>query len=544
MYEKKIIKTREVLFYPSITTIFSSASKGKGMAKSSKQFICDIRDLNENGQGVSAHEGKVVFVNNAIPGDKVMVEIIKESKTYDVARVLSYLQKNHLRIPPFCPIYKPCGGCNCQDIRYPSLLEIKRQNVVNCLKRIGNIENADIVTLPCVGTDCDISASFSVKTFEDIYLRNRKKLNEEVRNYNKFNQIDSNDEAIREALFYRNKVIYAAENVNDKLALGFYSARTHKVVSTNVCAIQAVVFDLLRRVVCSFCDNNNLIAYNEQSGLGQIRKVLVRKSSAESSLMLCISSYENIDHSLLLKLARQIDKELLLAGFKEKLSSFFLNINRSKGNKVMGDEYNLIRGKDHLVDELLGLKFKISPQAFFQVNSRQTEILYQIALSALGDLSSSNVLDLYCGTGTISLIMAKKAQSVTGIEIVPEAISDAKFNAKINKLSNTYFISGKAESVVPELLSSSFFSDIPSKDKIYDIVVLDPPRKGLETSLIETIASVKPKKILYVSCHPGSLARDLRLFNKHNYSVSKVVPVDMFPWTTHVETVVLMSRRE
>ncbi len=528
------------------------------------RFICHIRDLNENGQGIATHNGKVVFVNSAIPGDIAEVEIIKSSKKYDVARVIELQNNNLIRSAAFCPIYKICGGCNTQHLSYAATLNYKRSHVINCLNRIGGLNFDQNICTPCIGMDLS-NKSLSEQSgiysdFSSITEKNSNNLNyERQKLVTAFDQLlNTQDYSVLKeklneeckGLFYRNKVIYAAENKNGCLSLGFYAPRSHSVCSFPLCSIQASVFDLIKNVICEFCDEYGISAYDESNETGCIRKVFLRRSTAEYKLQLCLSIYENLSKELLLDLADTIDKALAKNCYDEILESFYININRSRGNKVMGDKFILIRGKERITDSLLGLKFNLSPQAFFQVNSRQTEILYKLAIDSLGDISQKRVLDLYCGTGTITLLMAQKSQAAFGIELVQEAISDAKLNAKINSIDNVEFICGKAEDELELLISklgnnfSSPICPVPSHHRAnyFDIIVLDPPRKGAELSLLDTILRLKPEKILYISCHPASLARDLKYLCEEDYELEKIIPVDMFAFSTHVETVCLMRR--
>ncbi len=443
------------------------------MPNKNDEFIIEITAMSNDGSGIGHHNDMVVFVRGAFLGDVVICHVIKAKKNYLVAIIKEFITKSNDRIESDCPVSVPCGGCVYREINYSTELKNKEQSVYDAFKRIGHID---------------------IKP-QSIIAGNR--------------------------LNYRNKASYP---VSFDGVFGFFANKTHRIIKNHDCKIVPVEFKPILDTVSDYIINNKISIYNENQNSGLIRNLVIRKAFKTGQIMvvLVISSNSYPDFSnLILKL-----KEVL----KEKFASFQLNINCDKTNVIFGKKFITLYGKDYISDELCGLKFNISARSFYQVNPVMTEKLYN-KVKEYAKPFGKTVLDLYCGTGTIGLTLAENAKKVIGIEIVSEAITNAKENAKLNNISNVEFYCADA-SKAAEIINDNI-----------DIVILDPPRKGADMDVLNTIAlKYKPEKIVFVSCNPATLARDASILNDFSYSVAEYTPVDMFPATMHVETVVLMTR--
>lgn len=444
------------------------------------EYTLDITGMGTDGEGVGKIDGFTVFVKGAIIGETIKAKIIKLTKTYAIGRLEEIITPSSSRIDPSCSIYKYCGGCNMQHISYDKQLDIKRQKVEDSLVRIGKLENINV----------------------------------------------NNPLGMENPYRYRNKVILPISSGESGVKIGFYAPRSHNIVNMETCDIQHEIADKVSALVRKWIKENNVSVYNEEKDSGNLRNIMIRYGFKSGEAMVVIVTKETgIKGSD--KLVEMIRENL------PEVVSIIQNINHKNTNVVLGEKCKTLWGKDTIDDYIGDLKFSISPLSFFQVNPVQTEVLYSKALEYTGLTGEETVLDAYCGTGTISLFLAQRAKKVYGVEIVPEAIENAKVNAKVNGIDNAEFLVGEVEKVIPMMIEEGIKPDV---------VVVDPPRKGCDQRLLEAIIEAEPKRIVYVSCDPATLARDLKVLSENGYEVKEVQPVDMFPMTAHVETVVLMSR--
>lgn len=440
-----------------------------------------IDGLTHAGEGVGRHQGYTVFVPGALPGDQVQAQVISVKPTYARALLEQVLQPAATRISPVCPVYADCGACQLQHLDYGAELLQKRQWVVDALTRIGGL------------TDVPVHATLSMQ----------------------------------EPWRYRNKAQFPVGLSDDRVVAGGFRQRSHQVIDVQDCLIQHPLSSRVLQAVKQLAESERLSIYDERSGQGLLRHVLVRVGfQSGEALAVLVTNGEAFPakQEFATKLMQQVPE---LVGVVE-------NINRRRTNVVLGEEMLLLAGRDYLGDTIGGLRFRISARSFFQVNPIQTEVLYRTALQYAGLTGKETVIDAYCGIGTISLFLAAHAKQVIGVEVVAPAIADAKQNAELNGIENARFIVGEAEQVIPWLHQSSGVEA--------DVIVVDPPRAGCDQRLLETIAAMRPERIVYVSCNPSTLARDLAYLSQHGFAVKEAQPVDMFPHTAHVETVVLMSR--
>ena len=446
-----------------------------------EDYIIDIDNMGYEGEGVGKIDGFTVFVAGAIVGEKVKIKIVKVSKNFAFGKLLEIIEKSKGRIEPVCIIYKNCGGCNLQHIDYNSQLDFKTNRVVQVINRIGKLE--EVIVHKALGMESP---------------------------YN-----------------YRNKVQLPASNINGVVKIGFYAVRSHDIINMENCHIQDAVADIVVKLTRQWIKEFNIECYNEENHQGILRHIMIRKGIKTGEVMVVlIIKGKDIPH-----------KEEFIEIMRKKIKglvSIIQNTNNEKTNVILGSACKTLWGKDTINDYISEFKFEVSPLSFFQVNSIQTEVLYNKALEYANLSGGEVVLDAYCGTGTISLFLSKKAKKVYGVEIVPEAIENAKKNAKENNVNNTEFIVGEAEKVIPKLISQGVRADV---------VVVDPPRKGCDKTLLEAICHMGPKTIVYVSCDPGTLARDLGILDELGYKTLEIQPVDMFPQTAHVECVVKLYRK-
>jgi 23S rRNA (uracil1939-C5)-methyltransferase len=460
--------------------------------KPGTQITVLIEDLNQQGQGVGRSAGLVIFVDGTIPQDLVKVRIIKRQARYAVARLLEILQASPDRIEPACGLSDRCGGCTLQIMSYKGQLAYKEKQVQAALTRIGKIKLDPGVLQPIIG--------------------------------------------MADPWHYRNKAQFPVAGRSSQPLIGFYASRSHTVIDGDTCPIQYPIFDVIRKRVRQHIKAWRIKPYDEQKRQGLLRHLVIRLGYATGDIMVIfvINGQELPGQEELVESLHECIKENQEPELPPlSLASVFLNINQKATNVILGEKNLLLAGKPYIEEEIMGVRSRISPQTFFQINSRQTAILYEQILSLAALQGTEHVLDLYCGSGAITLQLAKKAKSVLGIEIVPAAVHDAKENARFNQIYNVSFQAGKAEKILPEI-----WHELNA-----DLVVLDPPRKGCEIEVIKTLGKLLPTKIIYVSCNPATLARDMGLLSGYGYEVLRIQPVDMFPWTSHVETVVLMSRK-
>ncbi|NLO10616.1 MAG: 23S rRNA (uracil(1939)-C(5))-methyltransferase RlmD, partial [Clostridiales bacterium] len=437
------------------------------MVKKNDQVIINIEDIGTNGEGIGKFEGYTLFVNNTIIGDKALVKVMKAGKTYGYARLVELIEPSDFRVKPRCPIADKCGGCQIMHMDYAKQLEYKEDKVRSSLERIGGF--TDIPMEPICGME--------------------------------------------EPYYYRNKSQYpVGRNKEGKVIIGFYAGRTHSIIDTEHCYIGAQVNTPIIEFMRTFIEDYNIEPYNEEKHTGLLRHILIRVGYKTGEVMVClVINGKDIPHK----------KELIEGLVKiPGMKSVCLNINTSKSNVILGDRIIGLWGEPYITDYIGSIKYRISPLSFFQVNPIQTEKLYNIALD-YADLDGDELVwDLYCGIGTISLFLAQKAKKVYGVEIIPQAIEDARTNAKLNAIENVEFYVGAAEDVLPQK---------HKEDNVdADVIVVDPPRKGCDQSLLDTILSIAPEKIVYVSCDPATLARDLKYLCESKYEIKRVRPVDQF----------------
>ena len=443
----------------------------------------EIEDCGIDGEGIGKADGFTVFVKDAVIGDTVTAKIIKAKKNYGYGRLMEVLKPSPYRVEPKCEFARQCGGCQLQALSYDQQLVFKTNKVKGHLERIGGF--TDIPMEPIIGMD--------------------------------------------ELFHYRNKAQFpVGRNKEGKIVTGFYAGRTHNIIENRDCALGvAENKEVLDRVIVHM-EKYGIEPYNEATGKGLVRHVLIRYGYFTKEVMVCLILNGN-------KLPKE---EQLVKSLCEipGMTSITINVNKKRSNVILGEEICLLWGQEYITDRIGDISYQISPLSFYQVNPMQTQKLYAKALEYADLHGQETVWDLYCGIGTISLFLAQKAKFVRGVEIVPAAIENAKENAKLNGLENTEFFVGKAEEVLPREYK---------KNGVYaDVIVVDPPRKGCDETLLETMVEMNPDRIVYVSCDSATLARDLKYLCERGYELRKVCPVDQFGMTVHVETVVLLSHKK
>lgn len=447
------------------------------------ELTIDIHDIGSQGEGIGRYEGYTLFVNNATIGDKVKIKVTKAKKNYGYGRIIEILDPSPYRVEPICKIADKCGGCSLQHLDYEKQLDYKQNKVISCLERIGKFDTSRIELEPIIGME--------------------------------------------EPYYYRNKVqLPIGLDKEGHVVMGFYARRTHSIIDMDECYIQSEINNDIFDLVRTFIKDNNISIYDEKDHEGLVRHIVTRVGFTTGEIMVClVINGKKLPHS------EKLVKELVKV---PGMTSIALNFNLDNTNVIMGEEGQTIWGQDHIIDYIGNVKYQISPTSFYQVNPIQTKIIYEKALEYAGLNGSEVVWDLYCGIGTISLFMAQKAKMVYGVEIVEDAILDARRNAQINNIENTQFFVGPAEELLPMKYK---------EENIYaDIIVVDPPRKGCEESLLNTIVDMSPKKVVYVSCDPATLSRDLNYLAGKGYELKKIQPVDQFPHTAHVEAVALLVK--
>ncbi len=479
-----------------------------------------IEDMGAEGEGVGKANGIVFFVKDAVPGDQVLAKIMKMKKHFGYARLLKVLKPSPYRTEPRCQYYRQCGGCQIQALDYPKQLEFKENKVRNNLKRIGGF------LLPEEFNDENAGA--------DGLLPQEHFPEEPVAIQKNYIPLIHPIIGMEKPWLYRNKAQFPiGTDKNGKIVTGFYAARTHNIIPNRKCFLGTDVNEKILECVISFMEEYKIPAYQEETGTGLVRHVLVRSGFATGELMVCL-----VINGKQLPFAERLVEKLRTV---EGMTSITLNINEKNTNVILGEEIITLWGKNYITDCLGEIKYQISPLSFYQVNPVQTWKLYETALKYAGLTGREIVWDLYCGIGTISLFLARKAKQVYGVEIVEQAISDARRNARINHIDNAEFFVGRAEEVLPEFCNTLLRQ---GREGYPDVIVVDPPRKGCDEKCLETIVKIQPERVVYVSCDSATLARDLKYLCGGGYEVREVQPVDMFPQTVHVECVVLMSRVE
>lgn len=448
----------------------------------------DIVDCGTNGEGIGKADGFTVFVKDAVIGDRVTAKIMKAKKNYGYGRLMEILTPSPDRVEPVCPSARQCGGCQLQALSYEKQLEFKAAKVRGHLERIGGF--TDLPMEPVLGME--------------------------------------------EPFHYRNKAQFpVGRNRDGKIVTGFYAGRTHSIIENRDCALGVPQNkEILDRVI-GYMETYGISSYDEATGKGLIRHVFTRCGYHTGEIMVCIVANGS-------KLPHQQE---LVESLREipGMVSITLNINKNRNNVILGEKIQVLWGQEYITDKIGDISYQISPLSFYQVNPQQTWKLYSKALEYADLHGEETVWDLYCGIGTISLFLAQKAKFVRGVEIVPAAIEDARRNARLNGIRNAEFFVGKAEEVLPDYYAD-YAAHHPGENARADVIVVDPPRKGCDEVLLDTIVEMQPDRVVYVSCDSATLARDLKYLCERGYQVKKVCPVDMFPMTVHVETCVLLSK--
>ena len=464
--------------------------------KKNEEIVIKIDDMGKDGEGIGHVDGYAFFVKGALVGETVRASVMKTKKKYGFAHLLEVVESSPHRCAPLCSVAGPCGGCSLQHMDYLGQLIFKEKKVRDCLIRLGGVNEDEIEWLPIIGM-------------------NHSELG-----------------AVSEPWHYRNKAQFPVRaDAAGKPAAGFFAGRSHRLIVTEKCGIQHPVIDEVVQTVLHFLRKQGISAYDEISHKGLVRHIYVRRGYYTGQIMVCLV----VNGETLPKQDLFVDCMRRVKG----MTSIFLNINCERTNVILGRNMKLLWGEETIEDCIGEVRYRISPQSFYQVNPVQTEKLYRTALAFADLQGDETVWDLYCGIGTISLFLASQLAAngrgrVIGVEIVPEAIDNARENARQNGLSNVQFYCGAAENVVDNLVSNGTSQA--------DVVVVDPPRKGCDAKLLDTIVEMSPKKVVYVSCDPATLARDVKILAEKGYGVKKVRACDMFPQGGHVETCVLLSK--
>lgn len=453
------------------------------MLSKDKMYVVEIVDIGQGGVGIGKFEGFTVFVDGGLVKDKIKVKITKSKKNYAVGEIVEILEPSPYRVERKCSKeLKECGGCQIQELDYKEQLNVKTNEVKQVISRIGKLD--------------------------DVVIHNALGMEEPFR--------------------YRNKAQFPIQKVDGVPVIGFYKKKSHDIIPTDQCIIQHDVNDKIIKIIKTYIRAYKVSIYDEKTHTGVLRHLVTKVGFTTKEVMVVlVANGRKLPY--LNELASVLKENI--PGFK----TLVVNVNREKTNVILGNENRVIYGDGKINDNIGDLVFEISPLSFFQVNPVQTEVLYNKALEYANLGENDTVFDIYCGIGTISLFLAQKAKKVYGIEIVEEAIKDAKINAKINNLDNVEFYVGKAEEVVPKMYKQG---------KCANVVVVDPPRKGCDEKVLDTIVSMEPDRVVYVSCSSSTLARDLNYLDERGYKCLEVQPVDMFPHSVHIENVALIVKKK
>ncbi|MBC1651592.1 23S rRNA (uracil(1939)-C(5))-methyltransferase RlmD [Listeria booriae] len=439
-----------------------------------------FEDLTHDGNAVAKIDGYPIFVPQGLPDEIAQIKVLKTNKNYGFGKIIELTKESADRVTPPCLVYSQCGGCQLQHLSYDGQLRMKQKQVAQVMKRIGK---QDVEVLPTLGME------------------------------NPWN--------------YRNKAQVPVGFVNGRLVAGFYQQRSHQIIDMNTCLIQQEENNEVIQTARAIFAKYYVEPYDETTRKGVLRHLMTRFATTTGELMLVIVTTK----------LNFPNKAEILAELQQsipELTSLVQNVNTANTNVIFGEQTVVLAGREYIMDTIHGISFAISARSFYQVNPEQTEILYAEALKLAGLTGEETVIDAYCGIGSISLCLAKEAKHVYGVEIVPQAIEDARANAKLNKMDNVTFAVGKAEEVIPDWFKQGIKADV---------LVVDPPRKGCDDALLQTILKMKPKRVVYVSCNPATLARDMLVLTEGGYEAKMVQPVDMFPQTTHVECVTVLQRQ-
>lgn len=450
-----------------------------------------IEDIGADGEGIGRADGITLFIKDAVIGDTVEAKVMKMKKTYGYARLLNILEPSPYRVKALCPVARQCGGCQIQEMDYAQQLIFKENKVRNNLMRIGGFAPEEIHMEPIVGMETPF--------------------------------------------YYRNKAQFPIGTDKDgKIIAGFYAGRTHSIVNNRKCYLGADVNEKILDIIIAHMEKYHITAYDEKTQTGKVRHVLIRYGFITKEIMVCIvlngKSFEAEE-----KLAETLCE---LKG----MTSISVSVNRENTNVIMGKEIRVLWGKPYIEDYIGNVKYQISPLSFFQVNPVQTEKLYGLALEYAHLTGRETVWDLYCGIGTISLFLAQRAKKVYGVEIIPQAIDDAMRNARLNGISNAQFYVGKAEEILPSYYEE-YRKTHGGAGAHADVIVVDPPRKGCDETLLHTMIDMKPERIVYVSCDSATLARDLKILCQNGYKLERCRAVDQFPMSVHTESICKLVRK-
>lgn len=456
----------------------------KGLpVKKNEHYSMIVDDIGVNGEGIGKVNGYTLFVPGALPGEEIEVRVVKAKKNFGFGKLIEVKKPSQHRIEPICDKSSRCGGCQLGNLSYEAQLDYKTNKVREIIKRIGGFDNPNV--LDTIG--------------------------------------------MQKPYYYRNKAQFpVGRDGSGKLKIGFYAPRSHNIINNDKCYIQHEINEEIVKAVREYINENDISVYDESKHKGVIRHILTKVGYSTNEIMVCVViNGKKLPHK---------DKFLEKITQIEGMTSVSINFNNKKTNVILGDKTITIWGKDVITDYIGDLKFEISPLSFFQVNPIQTNVLYDKALEFAQLDGDETVWDAYCGIGTISLFLASKAKKVYGVEIIEPAIEDARKNAIRNNINNVEFFVGKAEEVIPEQYNKNNIKA--------DVMVVDPPRKGCDEKLLDTIIDMQPKRVVYVSCDPATLARDIKYLAEKGYTVDKIQPVDMFGWTTHVEVVTVLERQD
>ena len=463
------------------------------MFKKNDVLEIEITDQGTTGEGIGKVSGYTLFVKDTVIGDVAKVKVMKAKKNYAFARLVEIVKPSKYRVEPLCPVAKSCGGCQLQAMNYQHQLNTTPDNLITNIRRIGGVE--DFVMKPIMG-------------MEELCIKGHEE---------------------NGPFHYRNKAQFpVGRDKEGRIISGFYAGRTHSIISVNDCLLGTGVNKTVMDIIKMYMTLEGVKPYDEVTHKGVVRHVLIREGKHTGEVMVCII----INGDKLPQVDRLVEQLLKVSG----MTDISLNINKEKNNVILGDKIIKLYGPGYIEDYIGDVKFRISPLSFFQVNPVQTEKLYSKAMEYAKLTGSETVWDLYCGIGSISLFLAKNARKVIGVEIVEPAVEDAKVNARINNIENVDFISGAAEDVVPE-----YFQKHKGEPECNpDVIVVDPPRKGCDEKLLNTMVLMAPKRIVYVSCDSATLARDIKWLSDKGYKLVEATPCDMFGQSVHVETVALL----
>ncbi len=455
------------------------------MVEKNKEYIFDIISQGYEGEGIAKIDNKYpIFIEGALKGEKVKVRIVKVNKNFAYGKLMEVLEASEERVNPSCAIYKRCGGCKLQHASYKAQLDFKWDRVKDCVSKIGKLDPS-IVKYPL---------------------------------------------GMENPWRYRNKVQLPIGLINGEVKIGFFAPRSHDIIDMESCLIQDEIGDKVVKLTREWIEKFNIRPYNvdgEYDEKGIVRHIMIRRGFTTNEVMVVlVTNGEKLPH-------KEEFVDLMVKNIPG-IKSVIQNINSKKTNVILGLESKTLWGEDTISDYIGDFRFNISPLSFFQVNPTQTEVLYGKALEYANLTGNEEVFDAYCGTGTITLFLSQKAKKVYGVEIIPQAIDNAWINAKENKVENVEFFVGESEVAIPDLINKGVKADV---------VVVDPPRKGCDKKLLDAITNIDAKKIVYVSCDPSTLGRDLAILEENGYKTLEVQPVDMFPNTAHIENVALLIKK-